>query len=219
MSKITDRLNRIMAPTGRLMDVLGKACDYLLLGLLWLLCSVPVVTVGAATAALYSAGLGILRGEDTGVLRDFFGALRRHFKMATLLWLAALALGAFLILDLYFYFLWSAAGEWMGTILFSLFAAATMLYLCVMPWLFPYITQFEAPFRQAVKASAYLGLRNILYTLAILAVHAGLIVLGLFFPIAFLLAPGIAAAASSWCLERVFRRYRPKDSKPTDITD
>ena len=36
-----------------IMDKLSLVADYLLVGVLWLLCSVPLVTTGAATSAMY----------------------------------------------------------------------------------------------------------------------------------------------------------------------
>ena len=62
--------------------VLGGLADCLILGALWIVCSIPVVTMGAATAAVYHAvnksivhgqGLcipGILHGSESGFETD-----------------------------------------------------------------------------------------------------------------------------------------------------
>ena len=85
--------------------------DILVLSVLWLLCSVPVVTVGAATAALYDACARGMRGGRGDAWRRFFHTFRAELKTATIacaiwealllvlfwvlrrLWAAALALG------------------------------------------------------------------------------------------------------------------------------
>ena len=87
------------------MDFLTQVADVLLAGILWLVCSIPVVTIGASTAAMYQVLLNVLDGREDGVLRDFFGAFRCRFGFYTKLWLVLLALGLFFGLDLYFYYL------------------------------------------------------------------------------------------------------------------
>ena len=118
MKKIEAFLNRLFSPDGSFMDFLTQVADVLLAGVLWLVCSIPVVTIGASTAAMYQVLLNVLDGREDGVLRDFFGAFRHRFGFYTKLWLVLLALGLFFGLDLYFYYLWSAAGSWMGVVLF-----------------------------------------------------------------------------------------------------
>lgn len=54
--------------------------DILVLSVLWLLCSVPVVTVGAATAALYDACARGMRGGRGDAWRRFFHTFRAELK-------------------------------------------------------------------------------------------------------------------------------------------
>ena len=46
-------------------QVLLKFCSACYLNLLWILCSLPIFTMGAATTALYYGTLKIVRGEET----------------------------------------------------------------------------------------------------------------------------------------------------------
>ena len=69
--------------------------------LMFVLFSLPLVTAGAAFVALYHVMFKTLRGD--GVLnpfRQFWVGFRTNFKQATIVWLAALALGVFWALDL-----------------------------------------------------------------------------------------------------------------------
>ena len=100
MKKIEAFLNRLFSPDGSFMDFLTQVADVLLAGVLWLVCSIPVVTIGASTAAMYQVLLNVLDGREDGVLRDFFGAFRHRFGFYTKLWLVLLALGLFCGLDL-----------------------------------------------------------------------------------------------------------------------
>lgn len=68
----------------------------MILSLFWLACSLPVVTIGAASAALYDAPVHGIRREEAGCYRRFFRTFRRELKTAVPAWLlwgaAAIAL-------------------------------------------------------------------------------------------------------------------------------
>ena len=213
MKKIEAFLNRLFSPDGSFMDFLTQVADVLLAGVLWLVCSIPVVTIGASTAAMYQVLLNVLDGREDGVLRDFFGAFRHRFGFYTKLWLVFLALGLFFGLDLYFYYLWSAAGSWMGVVLFGLFAAATVIYLCTMLYVFPYALRRELPLLATVKNAFYIGMRHLPVTLLILAINIGLIVLCLNFAVLFVALPGVMGWADALCMRRLLNRYAPPPSE------
>lgn len=216
MNKISERLNRILHPQSTFMEIIGKIGDFLLIGILWLLCSLPVITVGAASTALMSASMKRINDEDNGCFRDFFRSFRENFLLSTLLWVAAVLLGAFFALDLYFYAMWSMAGEMIGTILFALFAAATGLYLCVLLFLFPYVAKFQCTFRQAVKNAAYLSMRHFPYTVVMLIGDVLLLLLSLKTGFLFAALPGAVAFLNGWLVYRVFRKYLPKEETESE---
>ena len=58
---------------------MGRLFDIVELNLLWLVCSLPLFTVGSASAALYSAMAALLRGKETYPHRDF-SALSGHIS-------------------------------------------------------------------------------------------------------------------------------------------
>ena len=59
---------------------MGRLFDIVELNLLWLICSLPLFTIGPAAAALYSAMIAALRGKETYPHRDFFRAFRKDFR-------------------------------------------------------------------------------------------------------------------------------------------
>ena len=67
----------INSPLWRFMD---KALRLIWLNLLWFLCCLPVVTIGAATTALYSVTLKYARDEEGYLTRSFFQAFRQNFR-------------------------------------------------------------------------------------------------------------------------------------------
>lgn len=63
-----------------------KALQFLLLGLLWLLLCIPVVTAGAATCAFFYVGIKILNNDpDIKVAPLFFKGLKQNFVQGLLM--------------------------------------------------------------------------------------------------------------------------------------
>jgi len=73
-----------------LFGILSHLADLMILNILWILCCVPVFTIGASTTALYTVTMKLLKGEGTPIVRTFFEAFRRNFKTATKTWLILL---------------------------------------------------------------------------------------------------------------------------------
>ncbi len=77
-----DRKNRLVSSLGAFLRVL---CDLMILNVLWLVCTLPVITVGPSTSALCCVSLKLARGEPVSTLRTFFGAMKQNLGQAFLL--------------------------------------------------------------------------------------------------------------------------------------
>lgn len=91
----------IFAPEGRLARCLNGIGNLIVWNLLTILCSLPVVTAGAAMTALYTMTLRMTRKEDGNIIREYFQAFGRNFRQATLIWLAGGGLMVFMAFDIY----------------------------------------------------------------------------------------------------------------------
>lgn len=83
---------------------LGEKLTYIMaLGLLFILCSLPVITIGASATALNKAMKLYVRYGEKRIFQAFFGAFIKFFKPATLVWLLNLIIILILCFDLLFY--------------------------------------------------------------------------------------------------------------------
>lgn len=55
-----------------IMRVLSKICDIVCLNVLWLVCSLPIITIGASTTALYTVMLKLVKMKKVIYLKGFF---------------------------------------------------------------------------------------------------------------------------------------------------
>jgi len=77
--------------------------DLILLNFLFLLTSIPIVTMGASLTAMYAVNLRSIRYGDGYVVRTYFEAFKRNFKQSTLAWGILLAVAALLYVDYMFF--------------------------------------------------------------------------------------------------------------------
>jgi len=93
---------KLFEPDGLFARGMSHVYYLVVVNVLWLVCSLPVVTFGASSAALYSCLFRLSRGDDTRPVRRFFAAFAENGKRATAAWLAVLAALVLLIFDWYF---------------------------------------------------------------------------------------------------------------------
>ena len=67
------------------MQKLALLTNLMLLNLLWLICSLPVLTAGAATTAMDAVIFQYLDGGDDSVIKPFFKAFAANFRQSTLI--------------------------------------------------------------------------------------------------------------------------------------
>lgn len=181
---------------------LGYLGDLVMLSLLWTVFSIPVVTLGPASAALYDAAVHSIRRKEETVLARFFSTFKRELKqgiISTLIMAAAAAvlLGVPLLLL-------RARG---GAYLLAVMLVLAFFLLCVLCWLWPVLSRFEMGLGALLNTSVRLAFGHILRSAAMAVLWAAAIYAGLRFVAPFFVCPALAALLSSYLIEPVFQSY------------
>ena len=189
-------------------QLLMKLCYACYLNLLWLLCSLPVFTIGASTTALYYASLKVVRGEASYVGRLFFRAFRENFRQATVLWLILLGIGLFLGADGYILYHLRAASAGTAaifwTLILALVIAVSVVYVIVLEYVFPLLASVSNTNRAMLKNSFLIGTHYLFATILVFAVHFAMFfaVVAVFTPL-IVFGEGLCALLSAWVLNRI----------------
>lgn len=107
---------------------LSRLTDLVLLNLLFLITSIPIVTIGASASALYSVFFRWHRQEESGYVKAYFHAFARDFKEATVLWLAFVVFMAISIFDIWFFFYQTEPLSYLGVLFGFLGAMGLFTY-------------------------------------------------------------------------------------------
>ena len=77
---------------------MSRVADAFILSVLWAVFSIPIVTIGASTTAMYYVSLKMAEGTEEYTFRMFVKSFKENFVAATVSWLIILAVGALYIL-------------------------------------------------------------------------------------------------------------------------
>ena len=189
-------------------QLLLKLCYACYLNLLWFVCSLPIVTIGASTTALYYCCLKIVRDQDNHIGAMFFRAFRNNFKQATVLWLILLGAGLFLAGDGYILYHLRQNTEGtlavLWTLILAVVIAAAVVYVIVLEYVFPLLASVSDSNRAMLKNSFLIGTHYLFATILVFAVHFAMffVVVAWFTPL-IVFGEGLCALISAWLLNSI----------------
>lgn len=199
----------------------GKFFDLMVLNILWVICSLPIVTIGASTTAVYYVTLKLVRNEEGAIIGSFFKSFKENWKQATVIWLVLLIFGLLLGYDVYFFFVWKEGAANIRSLIQALFVGFFLMYLGTMTFVFPLQAKFYNPIKTTIKNAFWMSIRHIGSTFCMLVLDF-VIVLTPFLllpplqPILILFGLPLVTFINSYFFVKIFDKYIPKKEEETD---
>lgn len=199
------------------MRALGKIGDMICLNVMWLICCIPIITIGASTTALYTVMLRMVKNEEGYIFRGFLKAFKSNFKQSTLIWLILLLLGIVWTVD------FRVAGfmpGMAGIILSAIFLALGFILLSVMIYIFPLTARYENGIKATFKNALILTVAKLPYTFLMVAIVVAAVFASLWsaftllfsLPLWLIIGGALIAWVNSYILRRVFVVFEGSDS-------
>lgn len=142
---------------------LVRVGDLIILNVLFILCSAPVVTLGASLTALHRVTQNMLFAQEEPLLKAFFRAFRQNFKQSTLAWLVELVVIVSLVCDVLLVMAYFNGG--LAKAMYILVAVLAILVAGVYAYLMPLIARYENGMRQQVNNAVVLAIIKLPKTL------------------------------------------------------
>ncbi len=193
-------------PESGLMITMSRITDVIFLSIFWLMCCIPVVTVGASFAALYDATYRVFRENEKNTWKRFFSTFRDNWKggiVPTILFLLA---GAGLMKAVITLWNLAVAGS-LSWMMFSALAFVAMVILGILSVMFPMLSRFENSFAALVKNTVFLSLANLPRTMVLGILNGISLLLCLRLVIPVFILPSLAALLGSYLIEPMFKPY------------
>ena len=195
---------------------LGKLADLMILNVLFILCSIPIVTIGASLTGMYYVTLKIAENEEGYIARSFFKSFKQNFRQATVIWLIALGLGIVFGLD--FYILSAAEGTLFDIVKMAI-TAMLILYLITLIYVFPTLARFYNTIRGTIRNAFLMSVANLPRTFLALVITVGSVLITflngytLVYGLLIWILAGfsLVAYANSFLIKKIFAKYSPRE--------
>ena len=179
--------------------------DILLIGLLWTVFSIPIITAGATTTALYYVCTKRVSGKGGYIFSDFLRSFKDNFFKSTII---------FLILTLLSYVVWLNfqlldlvdVGVLYLPIITALFFVF-MQIIAIATNVFCILARFDTTIFQAMKSALFMAYRHILLVFTNLFLLLIITIAAFLFPVLIIFMMGIYIYFSSFLFIKMFTRY------------
>ena len=191
----------------------GRVLDIMVLSVLWLVCSLPVVTIGPASAALYYSCAKCLRHQESGPYRNFLSAFRQNLKTGIGATVVFLLLAVLLDAGYLFLVMAAGAGGSVWSVVRIMYLVLLVIPVSMASCAFPLLSRFTYTVGGLLSNSLRLTFRHLPRVVAAGALTVTAVVLTVLFWYygVMLLTPALCALLSTFLLEPVFRKYTPEE--------
>ena len=203
-------MKRFFNAEAPLWKLLGGFGEFFLLSMMWFLGSVPVLTLGASSTALYDTIAHSIRKKEDDIFTRYLHTFKNEFMLTlpcSLLWTALIA-GLF--------FLYRSFADSAGTspAVYVLSVALIFLQIFILGiacWVFPLLSRFSFGFASLNLTAIKLAFAHPLRTAGIGLIAAICLWLCVRFllPVTFL--PGLCMLLRSYLLEPVFEKLQTNE--------
>ena len=204
-------MRRLLDINNPVMKILTGIFDLMVLSVLWAVFSLPIVTMGAASAAMYKTAYSYIRKGEEYLWKTFWLAFKSNLKRSTLAWLIVLVVMALLVLDAAVFrgmLIRKEAFGWVyyAVLVLIVFALAWTIYLSA------YSARFNGTVKEVLHFSFLLFRLHPLKTLLVTGEVLVAILTALSFPALLILIPAAVYWAASFPIEWVFLQHlQPAD--------
>lgn len=143
------------------------------LNILWVICSIPIFTIGASTSALIYSCMKLQKDEGI-VTHNFFHSFKDNFKQATGIWLLYLVVGILLLGDLIF---WNHMDSSNMKVIWAVTIACLVPYCLTLLYVFAVQSKFVNPVKRTIQYSFILSIKHFKFTVPMLVIVAAVIYL------------------------------------------
>lgn len=210
-------MNQIFQDNSPLVIGVKKVLDIVLLDVLWLLTSIPVVTIGMSTTAFYDVAYRDIWHGRGMVALDYFASCKRNFRQSMAAGVLYAAMTAVLVVDVSLLRAMADQGAgWGGFwVPVAVFAGLLAVYFV---WVAANIARFQAPLKTILKNALALGLAHLPVSLlvGVLIGAAGLCIWLL--PGALFVLPTLCMLGCCVLIDGVFRKYMPPEELERERT-
>ena len=207
---------------GKIYSFLSKFWHMVWISVLWIICSIPIVTIGASSTAAYYAMVKSVRKNEDSPTRDFFKSFKQNFAQATVMTIVYIVIGAAFSFATWFYYHRSGSFN-LG--LRWLFYILILVYLCTITYSFSWLSRFEMSTFHALTYPIAITLMHLGYSIGLIVFWAAAVIAlywsynTFFFAPLIIITPGLKCLLDTFLIETVLKKYEPIAIKSSESSE
>lgn len=195
-------------------EFMGNIGDLMILNVLFLITSIPVVTIGMSMTVMYKIILRRMRGESCYVIREYFRECGNEWRQSTKLWGLFVVTGGLLLFDILY------SKNLPGALNIAIGILA-VLWCFVAIYAFPLQARFHNSIKNTLKNALLLSLQNLpatlimvlLNSIPVICIVAGVFVTMIAMPIFCVIGFSLTARINGIFLSGIFRKIENRENK------
>ncbi|MBR6156434.1 MAG: YesL family protein [Lachnospiraceae bacterium] len=224
--KKNKKLATFFAQESPVTQMLWFTGDLVILSFLWFLTSIPVITIGTSTSALYYAVVKSLRCKRGTPVKEYFHAWKDNLLKGCILTVLML-LGVFALYSCRTMLGFSVqeqvaaetitaqAGE-SALGLYVICGAAMIGVGILFIYAFPVLSRFNLSSIKILLIAFVMSIRYFYYTILLAVILSALVLLAVRLPVSMLFVPGVWALMASRFIEKAMKKYLPEPLEGED---
>ncbi|MCD8218016.1 MAG: YesL family protein [Clostridiales bacterium] len=210
MKKNKKKVSSFFSYDGDFYYYTGKIFDVIMLGVLWLVGCIPVITIGASFTALHAAMYHSVKQDRGSFGKEFWKAYRSNMKASIPIWL--ILFGVVFVLLLNMGILYNKMNTQIGWFFIILYLVVAIIFILAGCYVFPALSRFDMPTGWLYKLAFVMVFRHLPYTLTMGGLLVVSYLLVMKYPMLILVIPGAVSWISSLMIDPLLDRYMPESS-------
>ena len=205
---------------GRFFRGLTKAGDFFILGVLLVVFSIPVLTIGTSLTAVFYVALKAVRDEEGYIWRSFWKSWKQNLKQSVLIELIIAVLAVILYVDIRVCYDWAKTdGSMVGRMIMFATLGCMLVLAATTMYVFPVLAKFENSVVKTIKNALVLCMHHLPQTIVMLIITYGLMYFSLRYFTAFIVTIPLIIYVDAYILSRIFAQYVNKDGGTQSATE
>ena len=210
-------MSKLFAYDNPIWTVMGKVADVIILSILWFLFSLPIVTIGASTSALYYVTLKLAEDKEGYLFQSFLKGFKENFIQSTAIWAIFGCVGGIISVSIVQY---QKVGTEVALTLLWALVVFSFVYLLMFSVIFALTARLKTSVGNLFMMSFMVCVKHFSWVLLMAITLACVIAVSLFvfWPVLFIAPGAIAFVHSIILIKMIFPKYNwnlPDD----DISD
>ena len=200
--------------------ILNRLGDAIILSLTFVVCCLPLFTIGSAITALYYTTMKSITIEDGYVFKFFIKSFKENLKQSTIIWIISLVALDILSLNVWFWYSqWKQNGSEAMQMIMVLSVVAIIVALMVIMYVFPLQAKFENSVKVQFKNAFLLSVKNFPITILLFAIMAIIVWFFYYMSVVFVVIGfGLMGYLYGYFMSKCFEPYLKQEEATKETT-